>query len=622
MRVAVRTTGVVILALVGTVLLALTSTTAVVALAATTALIMGGTGHPLSTPPDTISYVQQFMGAAVGNFISPSSGIPVEAYNAVAVITPETVAPDSVADGKVALHNCITKPATDCVYNSNFGDAPAAGDTFVVFGYSQSATIATLEKRSLAAEFPVGQGPSVSFVVIGNANRPNGGFYARDPEGVAMPTNTQYRTVDIALQYDGWADFPVNPLNLLADVNAYLGMMNVHHTYGNYSLSDPGVINQGQFGDTTYYMIPTPILPLLTPLEQLPMIGHALADTLDAPLRVLVEAGYNRTISPGQPTPWNLLYSPNPFALAVNFAVAIPTGWDNGLQDLFGIRPFGTLRPGPYGVGGPAVTHLNPPATTATTQPTPPTIPAPVGQLTNIRNDDAKSVMADAAVFNQLTSVLNGGVPVSISQPLSTAAGSPLVTIPTTGVPAPVAAASQSFSAQNLTTPSQDVPVSISSTTDTLTLSSNATSSLSAANGTAPGPAIAAVAREARVNHDEVTPIPAPATKIDAPAPEVGTPPADNNGVSTQNAASQDGRSTHRATETPSTPLTRVVSKAAVPKLRGPAGSDLSGVKSLARSLADAFNKPSTTTSITDGGGSDSGRSTSPTGGSTGTDND
>ena len=142
MRVAIRTTGVVILALAGAVLLALASTTtAVVALAANTALIMGGTGHPLSTPPDTISYVQQFMGAAVGNYISPSSGIPVEAYNAVAVITPETLAPDSVPDGKVALHNCITKPATDCVYNSNFGDAPAAGDTFVVFGYSQSASM-------------------------------------------------------------------------------------------------------------------------------------------------------------------------------------------------------------------------------------------------------------------------------------------------------------------------------------------------------------------------------------------------------------------------------------------------------------------------------------------------
>jgi len=64
------------------------------------------------------------------------------------------------------------------------------------------------------------------------------------------------------------------------------------------------------------------------------------------------------------------------------------------------------------------------------------------------------------------------------------------------------------------------------------------------------------------------------------------------------------------------------VSDAAVSKLRGPAGSGLSGVKPLARSVAGAINKPSTTASITDDGGSDSGRGTSPTGGSTGTDTD
>jgi PE-PPE domain len=118
------------------------------------------------------------------------------------------------------------------VYNTGVGSAaPASDDTFVVFGYSQSATIGTFEKRSLAAEFPDGGGPDVSFTFTGNGNRPNGGFLARGPEGFtipgglifggatfsgATPTNTQYKTADIAGQYDIWADVPLNPLNLVA----------------------------------------------------------------------------------------------------------------------------------------------------------------------------------------------------------------------------------------------------------------------------------------------------------------------------------------------------------------------------------------------------------------------
>ena len=85
---------------------------------------------------------------------------------------------------------------------------------------------------------------------------------------------------------------------------------------------------------------------------------------LDPAVRQLVEAGYDRTISPGQPTPANFLYFPNPIALDENLLLTIPTGLDNGLQDIIGVRPFGTERPdvtgqGAYGINGPPVT-MNP----------------------------------------------------------------------------------------------------------------------------------------------------------------------------------------------------------------------------------------------------------------------
>lgn len=392
---------------VGGVTSIFTSVIASVAVARTTVLAMGGTGHPLSTPPDTLPYVQQFIDAAINNFVLPASstgstGIPGGPYNSVAVITPAEDAPsvgtlpveESVAVGLASLHSCITSSV--CNYNENIGSvAPSTADSFVVFGYSQSAVIAMMEKAKLAAEYADGEGPTVTFVVIGNS-RPNGSLAARDTSGIVtylllgaerdeqltrpVPTDTQYATVDVAIQYDGISDFPVNPLNLLAVLNAYAGMGFLHTTYGNHSLSEPGVVDQGQYGDTHYYLFPTSVLPLLTAVQLIPIVGPLLADAVDPPLRVLVEAGYDRTISPGQPTSFNLLYFPDPVKTTVDFLRAIPTGWDNALEDVFGIRAFGTTRPGPYGVGGPAVEYVtsdstpatdassaSPPATTSTT---------------------------------------------------------------------------------------------------------------------------------------------------------------------------------------------------------------------------------------------------------------
>ena len=388
----VRATTASVFAILAIVLMMVTSTMTslltTTAIAATTALIMGGTGNPLSTEKDTLSYVQKYLGMAVDNYIAPSGVAtppPGASYNPVAVITPEEWAPQhgtlsldqSIAIGTTNLDNCIK--ASNCEYNTDVGSAaPAGGDEFVVFGYSQSATIGTLEKRALAAQYPDEGGPDVSFVFIGNGNRPNGGFLARGPVGFTMPlgvifggatfsgpspTNTQYQTVDIAEQYDVWADVPINPLNLVALANWYSSY--VHYNYSDDSLNDPGIIDQGQYGDTHYYMIPQKILPLLSAVQALPVIGNPLADALDAPLRVLVEAAYNRTLSPGQPVQFNPLYMPNPVKLAADFLAAIPTGLDNAFEDTMGIRPFGTVRPGPYGVGGPPVTEIDPPATTA-----------------------------------------------------------------------------------------------------------------------------------------------------------------------------------------------------------------------------------------------------------------
>jgi hypothetical protein len=344
-------------------------------LVAATALIMGGTEHPLSVPPDTQPFVDSYVAGAQNNSIVPGGFCPMTGCaTVVAVVTPEQFFPifgsstfdQSVAQGVSNLNNCVSG-SSNCVTDQavpGTSPPPYAGP-FVIYGYSQSATIATLEKRTLAAEQ---NPPATSFFLLENPNRPNGGILARAPGltipilGVTFsgptPTDTAFPTIDAARQYDGIADAPLNPLNLLSDINAVFGYYYLHGRAPSLSLSDAQF--QGQYGDTSYYLYPTQLLPVLMPLAQLGVPSPILAG-LDAPLRVLVEAGYDRTISPGQPTPANFLYFPNPAALAVNLIVSIPTGVDDSLSALGLGRPLGTQVPGPYGVGGPPVDPPGPP---------------------------------------------------------------------------------------------------------------------------------------------------------------------------------------------------------------------------------------------------------------------
>jgi hypothetical protein len=182
----------------------------------------------------------------------------------------------------------------------------------VVFGYSQGATVASLFKKQIATLNGGLLPDDVSFVLIGNPNRPNGGLFERlallgtvpildATFGQPTPTDTaptgETNTTDIAFQYDGVADFPAAPINLLADVNAAAGFWYVHGTYLDprgrppattpdgalpygYTADEVEAIVAGcqsatpgpncqQHGDTTYVTLPARSLPIMQPFIDL-----------------------------------------------------------------------------------------------------------------------------------------------------------------------------------------------------------------------------------------------------------------------------------------------------------------------------------------------------------------
>lgn len=262
----------------------------------------------------------EWVASASSDFITPTTGtsytaVPVAPYDKVKLqlwpftgITSLTYS-DSAQRGSEMLSNQL-----HALMESNAGSG-VGDDPIVVLGYSQSSLIASVVKQELQDEVDGGaELPPVTFVLLANPLRPNGGLSSRfngiGPLAtpwtpiVSSPTDTQFETHDIARQYDFFADFPTYPLNPFATANAVLGLMN--HNYGPVTLDpnspnyDPDTVVQ-KYGDTTYYLIPSKELPLLAPVRAVGL--DPVADAVEPTLRVLVELGYDRETPYGVHTP-------------------------------------------------------------------------------------------------------------------------------------------------------------------------------------------------------------------------------------------------------------------------------------------------------------------------------
>ena len=290
--------------------------------------------------------------------LAPSVIVPISAHAATAVIMGPTFVPDPSADPDYLrivakdyvdattickIGNCTLKPLVtpaefwpitglnDLTVNQSIAVglqllyaeleaqiAASANDLSVFFGNSQSATVLTLAKRALDGLDSAVKG-RLSFILLANPNRPNGGLLARvaptsvpDPgmnAGVATPTDVGIPTIDIAFQYDAVADYPAYPSNVLSLLNTLAGAR-IHSgsttTLNGYTeaeltaaINDPA--NRQIFGDTIYITIPAKSLPMVDVLRAfgaetgLSDLTSPMADLIEPTLRSLVELGYDRT---------------------------------------------------------------------------------------------------------------------------------------------------------------------------------------------------------------------------------------------------------------------------------------------------------------------------------------
>ena len=279
--------------------------------------IMGGTANPV---PDT-DYVNSVESLYLSQYLPPNNG-----FSYVGLETPEQFCPivcnasqpdlsfgDSLDQGVLSLDQAIVPDLL-------------GGNDVSVLGYSQSAVIASIEMNDLINNTPDNVNLNdLNFTLLGDPNSPIGGILDRfqfsdgvgsgslTPEPQHVPflniplgletTPTDTFTTDIYTgEYDGWADFPEDPSNLFADLNALIGIETVHPYYPDptpgVNLDTNNLIDLGTIGHTTFYDIPAP-LPTLAFMFDGGPAGQFFYDSFAPYATLFDDWGYGNPGDPG-----------------------------------------------------------------------------------------------------------------------------------------------------------------------------------------------------------------------------------------------------------------------------------------------------------------------------------
>jgi len=385
---------------------------------AATAVIMGPTFMPdPAADPDYLRVVAQ-------NFIGPTTNCKAGNCTLIPLVTPEEFWPITGLDD-LTLDQSIAVGVQLLTTELEAQIAAAATEPVVFFGNSQSATLLTLAKRTLADLAPADKSRLI-FVLLANPNRPNGGLLGRAAPtsvpnsgvsaAVATPIDTGIPTIDITFQYDAVADYPAYPSNFLSVLNTLAGAR-IHSgsttTLNGYTeaeltaaISDPA--NRQIYGDTMYITIPAKSLPLVDLLRtfgaenRLSNFTTPIADLIEPTMRLLVELGYDRT-SYGQAQPFGPLPANNQLQLDALTTAAARAGLDAVISALKQGAPGPSVDPVIGGRNSPRAARgtVRPPHRTASTvtasSPTVPTNRAKAADVVSRNDRSAPSAVGQRA---------------------------------------------------------------------------------------------------------------------------------------------------------------------------------------------------------------------------------
>ena len=187
-------------------------------------------------------------------------------------------------------------------------------EAVIAAGFSQGAIAVAYAKKDLMA-LPAEQRPDadlLTFLTIGDPAGA-GGILKTLRSRVPLigltpftPPDTPYDTVIVNGEYDGWADFPDRPWNLVSLANALLGIVYVHGRYetipGGLDVSTVPPANitttvNSLGGSATTYLIPTEKLPLVQPLRDIG-VSEKFVTAIEKPLKKVVDKAYKRNDAP------------------------------------------------------------------------------------------------------------------------------------------------------------------------------------------------------------------------------------------------------------------------------------------------------------------------------------
>jgi len=137
---------------------------------------------------------------------------------------------------------------------------------------------------------------------------------------------TPYDIIIVTAEYDGVADFPDNPFNLLAVTNALMGGVQLHVEQSTFDIrnlpTEYTIVTNSAGGTTTTILIPTQVLPILAPMVNMGASPRAIAN-MDKLLRPIIDSAYKRPkMQAGIPP--TLTPPPGPSTAALTAAAAVP----------------------------------------------------------------------------------------------------------------------------------------------------------------------------------------------------------------------------------------------------------------------------------------------------------